>query len=224
MDGSTTGGFGPRALHFFDALEENNSREFWTAHLDEFEREVKAPMAVLLESLPQEYQSFRMFRMNRDLRFSKDKSPYKLQHSGVLGTDGIDHYLHVGADGLLVASGIYWMERDQLERYRSSVDDGRSGKALERILADLGPAVEDETMGVASLKTAPRGYSREHPRIQLLRQKGMVAHRRLTGPGLADGARVREFVLGVFTDAKPLNAWLKRHVGQTSERTEPGRS
>ncbi|HEY5821065.1 MAG TPA: DUF2461 domain-containing protein [Propionibacteriaceae bacterium] len=219
---TVAGGFGPAALHFFDALEEDNSREFWLAHVDEFEREVKAPMTALLESLPAEYQSFRMFRMNRDLRFSKDKSPYKLQHSGVLSAGGIDHYVHLDAGGLLAACGIYWMQRDQLERYRAAVDDGRRGKALMRILADLGPADPGSTMGVDALKTAPRGYPRDHPRIDLLRQKGVVAHRTLSGPELADGVRVRQFVLEVFESAKPLNAWLKRHVGPTSESNEPG--
>ena len=75
---ATTSGFSPKATRFFQDLEEDNSREFWTAHKDIYEREVKEPMAALLESLPERYQPFRLLRMNRDLRFtrpSREPSP-----------------------------------------------------------------------------------------------------------------------------------------------------
>ncbi len=221
--GSRAPGFGPPALRFFDELADDNSREFWTAQLDVFEREVKEPMAALLESLPEPYESFRVFRMNRDLRFTKDKSPYKTQHSAVLGADGIDYYVHIDAAGFLAGCGIYQMERDQLERYRTAVDDDRSGQALERILADLEGQASVSAMGAEPLKTAPRGFTTDHPRIDLLRRKGVVAHRMLTGSALAKGPTVRTFVLDLFEAADPLSRWLRLHVGEAAERTEPGR-
>jgi uncharacterized protein (TIGR02453 family) len=212
---SSAGSFSHRALEFFDGLEEDNSREYWTRQADAFDREVRAPMAALLESLPPAYQPFRIFRMNRDLRFSNDKSPYKLQHSGIHEAGGIGHYVQIGAAGLLAASGMYWMARDQLERYRAAVDDARQGAALQRLLARAGGVVSTEGMGLQSLKTAPRGYSRDHPRIDLLRRKGLAAHSVLAGGDLcdADAEATREFVLAVFDAAEPLNAWLRRHVG-----------
>lgn len=215
------GGFGPAALRFFDDLEEDNSREFWAAHLDTFEREVKVPMAALLGSLPEPYQPFRVFRMNRDLRFSKDKSPYKTQHSAVHGSGGIDYYVHLDGGGLLAGSGVYQMERDQLERYRAAVDDPRTGRSLERLLDDLGDGTE-LGMGAEPLKTAPRGFGRDHPRIDLLRRRGLVAHQVLEGPSLADATTVRAFVVGLFQAAEPLNRWLRRHVGATAEHRGPG--
>lgn len=219
----TSGGFRPAALRFFDGLEEDNSKEYWTAHVDEFEREVKAPMAALLESLPPTYQPFRVFRMNRDLRFSADKSPYKQQHGATHESGGIDHYVHIDAGGLLAATGMYWMQRDQLVRYRAAVDDTRTGRALERILDQLADADSVADMGLSPLKTAPRGYPRDHPRIDLLRRKGVVAHRTLTGPELADPEAARDFVVALFEVAKPLNAWLRKHVGAAEHRDEPGR-
>lgn len=225
----TAGGFRPAALRFFDGLEEDNSKEYWNAHVDEFEREVKAPMAALLESLPKPYQPFRVFRMNRDLRFSADKSPYKLQHGATHESGGIDHYVHLDGGGLLAATGIYWMQRDQLVRYRAAVDDTRTGRALERILDRLTDADSDSDsdsvadMGLSPLKTAPRGYARDHPRIDLLRRKGVVAHRTLTGPDLADAEAARDFVVSLFQAAQPLNAWLRKHVGAAEHRDEPGR-
>lgn len=214
------GGFGPAALRFFDELADNNSREFWTAHLEVFEREVKAPMAALLASLPEAYQPFRVFRMNRDLRFSENKSPYKTQHSGVHGSGGIDCYVHLDGGGFLAGCGIYQMERDQLERYRAAVDDARTGRALERLLDDLGAGV-DLGMGAEPLRTPPRPRPGP-PRIDLLRRRGLVAHQVLTGPPLADGRAVRDFVVQLFEVVEPLNRWLRRHVGETVEHRGPG--
>src|SRR5918992_1522715 len=134
---ATTSGFSQQATRFFQDLEDDNSREFWNAHSDIYEREVKQPMAELLESLPERYQPFRMFRMNRDLRFTKDKSPYKTQQGAISHAGGRDYYLHHDGTDLLVAAGPYLMEPDQLDRYRAAVDDDRSGQALERLHADL---------------------------------------------------------------------------------------
>ena len=217
-------GFSAKATRFFQDLEDDNSREFWRANTEVFEREVRQPMGALLEALPEKYQPFRLFRMNRDLRFTKDKSPYKTQQGAISEAGGSDYYLHLDGDGLLVAAGAYMMEPDQLERYRAAVDDGRKGKALERILADLGQRqVETEHLGVPALKTAPRGYDKDHPRIGLLRQKGVIGHRSLTGTALRDGAGVRDFVVETFIACEPLVAWLGKHVGTPAQRNEPPR-
>jgi uncharacterized protein (TIGR02453 family) len=109
-------GFRAAATRFFQDLEDDNSREFWLAHADTYEREVKQPMLALLESLPEKYQPFRLYRMNRDLRFTTDKSPYKTQQGAISGAGRGDFYLHIDGRGLLVAAGAYQMEPDQLER------------------------------------------------------------------------------------------------------------
>lgn len=217
-------GFSTRATGFFADLEDDNSREFWLAHTDLYEREVKRPMLELLETLPERYQPFRLFRMNRDLRFTRDKSPYKTAQGAISETEGSDHYLHLDSAGLLVAAGAYAMEADQLERYRAAVDDERPGRELEQILAELErQEIETEDVGVPALKTAPRGYAREHPRIHLLRQKGVVGWRTLTGPDLADGGRVRDFVVQTFAGCEPLVGWLAAHVGAPARRDMPPR-
>ena len=217
-------GFSTRATRFFADLEDDNSREFWLAHADVYEHEVKAPMTALLETLPEKYQPFRMFRMNRDLRFTRDKSPYKTAQGAISEAEGSDHYLHLDSAGLLVAAGAYAMEPDQLERYRAAVDDERRGRALERIVADLErQEVETEDVGMPALKTAPRGYARDHPRIHLLRQKGVVGWRTLSGAELADGDRVRNFVVDTFAACEPLVDWLARHVGAPARRDMPPR-
>ena len=221
---STVPGFSAKATRFFEDLEEENTREFWAANKPLYEREVLGPLNALLESLPEQYQPFRVFRMHRDLRFTKDKSPYKTQQGAMHEGEGIDHYLHIGADGLLVAAGIYQMEADQLERFRAAVDENRTGRGLDRVLAKLPSAsVELFTDGVPPLKSAPRGYPKDHPRIDLLRQKGLIAHRTLNGTGLRDHDNLRTFVVDTFEACAPLVRWLTTHVGPTSQRHEPGR-
>ena len=216
-------GFRPAAMRFFSDLEDDNSREFWLAHTELYEREVREPMLALLESLPEKYQPFRLYRMSRDLRFTTDKSPYKVQQGAISEAEGGDYYLHVDRAGLLVAAGAYQLEPDQLERFRGAVDDGRKGKALERILADLERQGVQTELGAPALKTAPRGYAKDHPRILLLRRKGLVGSRTLTGASLRDGDRVRDFVVDTFAAGEPLVAWLGKHVGAPARRNEPPR-
>ena len=128
-------GFSPAATEFFEDLEDQNTREFWLAHKDVFDREIRDPMAALLDSLPEEYQPFKVFRMNRDVRFSADKSPYKIMHGAAHGAPGGVYYLHLDASGLMVACGNYMMQSDELERYRQAVADDASGEELSEILA-----------------------------------------------------------------------------------------
>lgn len=90
-----SGGFTPKATKFFAGLEGNNSKEYWTANKGLFENEVKEPMAALVESLPERFGPFKIFRMNRDIRFSPDKSPYKTQHGAAHEADGTVYYVHL---------------------------------------------------------------------------------------------------------------------------------
>ena len=174
------GSFTPKATKFFTGLERDNSKEYWTANKGVFESEVKEPMAALVESLPEQFGPFRIFRMNRDIRFSADKSPYKTQHGAAHEVDGTVYYVHLDAHGLMAACGAYMMAPDQLERYREAVAAERTGRALQNILDDLSEHGFEVGHGVSEpLKTAPRGYPKDHPRVDLLR----VAKRRIS-PGL----------------------------------------
>jgi uncharacterized protein (TIGR02453 family) len=171
-------------------------------------------MGALVDSLPERFQPFKVFRMNRDIRFSPDKSPYKTQHGAAHEADGTVYYLHIDARGLMVACGAYMMSPDQLERYRRAVADDKVGQELEGILNDLDQRGVDVGHGMTEpLKTAPRGYPKDHPRVDLLRQKAVSAHRRLSGAPLRDGTAVREFVIETFDACGPLNDWIKSNVG-----------
>jgi uncharacterized protein (TIGR02453 family) len=214
MSDVLAGGFTAKATKFFKGLESDNSRDYWTANKAVFEQEVKEPMAALVDSLPERFQPFKVFRMNRDIRFSPDKSPYKTQHGAVHETDGTVYYVHVDARGLMVACGAYMMAPDQLERYREAVAADSTGRALEGILTDISQRGIEVGHGMGEpLKTAPRGYPKDHPRVDLLRQKAVSAHSRLAGTSLRDAAVVRQFVVDTFDACEPLNDWIRSNVG-----------
>jgi uncharacterized protein (TIGR02453 family) len=216
------GGFTAKASKFFKGLESDNSKDYWTANKAVFENEVKEPMSALVDSLPDRYQPFKVFRMNRDIRFSPDKSPYKTQHGAVHETDGTVYYLHLDARGLMAACGAYMMGPDQLERYREAVAADSTGRALEGTLGDLGQRGIEVGYGMSEpLKTAPRGYPKDHPRVDLLRQKALSAHKRLAETSLRDADVVRQFVVDTFDACEPLNDWIRSNVGPA--RTAPAR-
>jgi hypothetical protein len=122
----------------------------------------------------------------------------------------------------MAACGAYMMAPDQLERYREAVAADATGRALQGILGDLSQRGIELGHGMTEpLKTAPRGYPKDHPRVDLLRQKAVSAHRRLSGASLRDGEAVREFVVETFDACGPLNDWIKSNIG--SSRTGSGR-
>jgi uncharacterized protein (TIGR02453 family) len=216
------GSFSTKATAFFAGLERDNSKDYWTANKAVFEKEVREPMADLLDSLPERWQPFKAFRMNRDIRFSPDKSPYKTQHGAAHEIDGTVYYVHFDARGLMAACGAHMMAPDQLDRYRQAVASDATGRALQDMLQELSQLGFEVGHGMGEpLKTAPRGYPKDHPRVDLLRQKVVSAHRRLTGGSLRDAAAVRQFVVDSFDACEPMNDWIRSNIGPT--RTESGR-
>ena len=207
----------PRAaLDFYRDLERENNRPFWTAHKDVYERDVKAPFMALGELVAEEFGPLRVFRPNRDVRFSKDKAPYKTRcYAATEGDGGQAYYVEISTKGLVVASGYWMMANDQLSRYRQAVDDERAGTDLERIVADLrNQALAIEGHG---LKTAPRGYPRDHPRIELLRHKSVAAMRTFSPTGWFATPAAADRIVEVWRAAGPLNEWLAGHVGPSTE-------
>lgn len=215
-------GFPPDALEFFVELEGNNSRTWWHANKSRFDDCVRDPMRSLLDRLEPTYGTFHVFRMNRDVRFSKDKSPYKTAHAATAETEGGSlHYLQISSSGLFVGAGIYHSAKDQLARFRQAVADDRRGPALQAAVAkvceaglDVGPG------GDPPLVTAPRGMDKDHPRIELLRWKGCIALKEFGAPAWLHTARVVGEVDKTWKKAAPLVSWLDANVGP-SELASP---
>jgi uncharacterized protein (TIGR02453 family) len=215
-------GFPPEAFTFYEGLEADNSKAYWTAHRDEYETAVRAPLAALVESLGTRWGTFHTFRPHRDTRFAKDKSPYKTAQGAVGESEGgAQYYVQISAAGLMIASGYHFMAPDQLERFRAAVDAARTGAALTRAVEQL-RADGWDCASRDPLRTAPRGYPKDHARIELLRGKGLTVGRAYPPAKWMHTAKVRERVEAAWTAAAPVNRWLERHVGpSTAPPPEP---
>jgi len=206
------GGFGKGAIAFYEDLAANNTREWWHANKGRYEAEVRRPMEELLQDVADEFGEAKLFRPNRDTRFSKDKAPYKTNIAAVIYQEGGGSvYVSLAAEGLHVGGGAYHLERPQLARLREAIDDDRTGKQLERITADLRKAKADLTAH-DSVKTAPRGYAPDHPRIELLRLGGLAAMFAHRPAAWLHTAKAKQKVVDGWHQLQPLNDWLARHV------------
>jgi uncharacterized protein (TIGR02453 family) len=204
-------GWPEEALDFFDGLTADNSKTYWQAHKRVYEASVLAPMTELLDELAPEHGEFKIFRPYRDIRFSKDKSPYKTEIAAVIG----DGYVRLAADGLGVGSGMHMMDSEQLDRYRKAVDSDPSGPQLEELIAGI-RARGIEVQGHDLLKSAPKGYQSDHPRIELLRCKGLIAWLEWPVEPWLGTPDAKERVHQFLTDTRPLNVWLSQHVGRSA--------
>lgn len=200
------------ALGFYDGLEADNTKAYWTAHLPVYQSHVLGPMTDLLDELAPVYGETKIFRPYRDIRFSKDKSPYKTAIAATIG----DGYVQLSARGLAAGSGIYEMASDQLERYRQAVADDKSGAELERLVAAVRKQ-DIDVHGTDTLKKAPRGYPADHPRIGLLRYKGLMAWKEWPVEPWLGTAGAKDRVAAFLTAAQPLCDWLNTSVGPSAE-------
>jgi len=204
-------GWPVEAIEFFEGLEDDNSRAYWQAHKSVYIECVKGPMEALLAELEDDFGPGRVFRPNRDVRFSTDKSPYKLNCAAQL-TGG---YVSISADEMFAGSGLYMPMADQLKRLRAAIDADRTGRELEGIVAALRKAKYD--VGAHdTLKTAPRGYAKDHPRIALLQMKGVVMSKAWPVGGWLGTKKAKDRVVTTLRAARPLNRWIEEHVRAAS--------
>jgi uncharacterized protein (DUF2461 family) len=198
-------------------LAADNTPEFWAAHRERYAAAVRAPLLALAAALGDEFGALRIFRPRRDRRFRPDAEPYRTDAGGLLPTAGGTPLAVVLAPGgLTVQAGPLVFDRGQLRRYRAAVD-GAPGAELERVLdrlrAEPGLVARDHR----PLVGAPRGYPRTHPRIALLRRRGLQVERTWPpGPWLGTTEPL-ERVRAAWRAAAPLARWLDTHVGPPAE-------
>ena len=204
-------GWPVEAVEFFERLEDDNTKAFWTEHKGVYDESVKAPMEELLTDLEKHCGAGKIFRPYRDVRFSNDKTPYKTNIAATMEKGG---YVSLSADAFSVGTGYYMMAKDQLATFRSAIDEDKTGRQLERVIAKLTDAGVEVTSH-DSVKTAPRGYPKDHPRIELLRMKGCIAWREWDIGAWLDTAEPKDRVLDFLGAAKPLVTWLDTNVGPT---------
>jgi uncharacterized protein (TIGR02453 family) len=207
MPGQFTG-FPAEAITFFKQLARHNNREWFQAHKDVYERACREPMKALVADLGPGLGATRITRINRDIRFSNDRSPYRTYiAAGVRG-----NYISLSAEGLYVGTGMYKPEPAALQRLRAAIDNDASGRALHKIVTSLrrqGYAVDTHD----TVASAPRGYSADHPRIDLLRMKDIFAGKTFAAQPWLSTPKAIDRIRRVMTDIKPLADWLRQHVG-----------
>ncbi|MDQ4503987.1 DUF2461 domain-containing protein [Sinomonas sp. ASV322] len=204
-------GFPAEGPAFYAELEENNTREWWLEHKDVYDTAIREPMLALLDALSGEFGEGKAFRPNRDVRFSKDKSPYKTSQGGFAATDeGTGYYLHLDATGLMVGGGCHTSMPGQVAKFRAAVAAPASGEELVGIvgaLSDAGFAIEGER-----LKTVPREFGADHPRAELLKHKSLTAGKVLGSPEWLGTPEALDRIRGYWSELRPLVEWLSVHV------------
>ena len=200
-------GWPVEAVEFYEGLQADNSKVYWQRHREVYQTCVRAPMEQLLAELADEFGPAKLFRPYRDVRFSADKTPYKTNCAAQLGLG----YVSLAADGLSVGGGIYLPDAATLRRYRAAVDTPKSGVELAAIVAGLREA-GFEIVAHDAVKTAPKGFSASHPRIELLRLKGIATMKEWPAGAWLGTAGAKDRVVTGLRTAGPLIAWLKRYV------------
>jgi uncharacterized protein (TIGR02453 family) len=198
-------GFPREAFTFWKGLEKNNNRDWFQAHKATYEQSVRQPMQAMIEELTPRYGPGKLSRINKDMRFAKEK-PYKNYLATGLG----GCYISFSKQGLWVGTGMYKPEAAALRQLREAIADDTSGKELTKLMTSLGrKGFKVDTH--ARLETPPRGVDPTHPRIELLKMKDIFAGK-LFEPAAASSPKVLDGVVRAITDVEPFAAWLKQHV------------
>ncbi|GAC1365292.1 MAG: DUF2461 domain-containing protein [Actinomycetota bacterium] len=204
-------GWPQEALEFFEELEADNSKAYWQRHRATYQTAVLAPMEALLDDLRPEWGATKIMRPYRDVRFSTDKSPYKTYIAAMLGPG----YVQLSAKAFGAAAGLWEVAPDQLGRYRQAVDNPQSGARLSQIAAGMRAAGIDMTAH-ERLKTAPKGYAKDHPRIEFLRLKGLAAWQEWPAGAWLGTPEPAHKVVSFLKEATPMCEWLDEHVGPST--------
>ncbi|TFV54484.1 DUF2461 domain-containing protein [Geodermatophilus sp. DF01-2] len=217
-------GFPDEGLVFYEGLEADNSKTYWTRHRATYDSAVRAPMQALLAELEPKVGTAKLFRPYRDVRFSHDKTPYKTHQGAVLHPDGRGAgawYVQVSAGGLMVAGGCWRLESDQVARYRRAVADDVQGPRLQTEvdrLAAAGWSIDGDR-----LVRLPSGFGADSPRGDLLRHRSLHATRRWEPADWLHDRRALEEVRTSWHDLTALNAWFADNVGATTKESRARR-
>jgi uncharacterized protein (TIGR02453 family) len=206
-------GFPAEAFAFYEGLEADNSKSYWAEHKAVFDSCVAAPMQDLVDELEPTFGAAKMFRPYRDVRFSKDKSPYKTRQYAVvhLGSAGIAGlYVGIDADGLHLGGGLYQASTEQARRMRAGIAEDRTGRELRQILDPL-EAQGFELVG-EQLKRVPKPWDDTHPRADLLRYKTLTAHVHHPPDPWLHTRKAKDEVVTRWKALGPLNAWMGAHA------------
>jgi uncharacterized protein (TIGR02453 family) len=204
-------GFPVAALDFYDDLEVDNTKSFWEAHKHVYTESVLAPFKALTAALEPEFGTAKIFRPYRDVRFAKDKTPYKTHQGAFVGVaEATGYYLELSPRGVRLGGGFYHAPSDRLAAFRAAIVHDRFGPELERLLAEVEKDGFD--VGGDTLKTTPRGFDADHPRIGLLRHKSLTVGRSLGFEPVIHTAELADVVRDDWRSMRPLVEWCRERL------------
>lgn len=241
--------FQPESLRFLRGLAKHNDRAWFEARREVYERALKAPMLALVEEINGALEGFApehvrpphkcMMRIYRDIRFSKDKRPYKTHGSawwsrrGMEKTSGGGFYLQVGAEEILVAAGVYMPEPEQLLAVRRWMAEHHA--AYRKLLSTASraprktatrlPGANPALSGIeaAALTRMPKGFAADHPAGALLRARNWGLHAVMPAETALE-PRFGALVTGLFRRANPIVSVLNEAVlGDTGAKPPSAR-
>jgi uncharacterized protein (TIGR02453 family) len=224
-------GFPKECVTFYTELQKNNTKTWFNEHKREYEQFVMAPacdfvgeMGNALKTLapsivadPRVNKS--IFRPYRDIRFSKDKTPYKT-HLGIFFWEGhlakMDcpgFYFHLEPPMVMLGVGNHCFSKHILELYRDSVVDPKFGKALAKAVQKV-QSKGDYEIGEKQYKKVPRGYDKNHENADLLLMGGLTAAFSTQIPEALHSKDFIHYALEKFKDMSPIHTWLLEMIGR----------
>ena len=217
-------GFPTGTAKFLRALKKNNDREWLKANRAAYDDDLIAPAREFVEAMGPKLRKLSkgiqydakigksVMRMNRDTRFSKDKTPYKT-HLDLWFWEGAQKgwahsgfYFRFEPPKLMLGTGIHSFDKPMLAAYRDAVANAKRGKALERALAKVREA--GANLQAPHYKKVPRGYDPEHPRAELLKHNGLTAGLESKAPPEMKSAAFVDWCLGRWKLLLPVHRWL----------------
>jgi uncharacterized protein (TIGR02453 family) len=227
-------GFSPQCVQFWSDLTRNNNKAWFEEHKPDYDKYVLDPsrefvialgerLRVLVPDIHAEPKVNKsLFRIYRDIRFSKDKTPYKT-HMAIWFWEGnarrmqcSGFYFQIEPPELLLGTGIYCFPKPLLDQYRDSVADPKLGAALTKAMKTVA-SKGDYTLGLQHYKRVPRGYDKDSPRADLLLYNGLFMRIVMPIPQEFFEPGIVDFCLKHFANMLPLHQWLNELVQRTAQ-------
>jgi uncharacterized protein (TIGR02453 family) len=220
-------GFGDATFRFMRDLGRNNDKAWFQAHRSAYEDDLLEPSMAFIEAIGPLLARFSpgvraepkiggsMMRINRDIRFSKDRRPYKdhLDMTFKVGPAKTSpgYWFRLTPSELILGAGMHMLDKPELERYRKAVDANRSGGELAKVVTKVERAGYD--LGGEHYKRVPAGFIPDHPREALLRHAGVYVGTEMKVPAEARTAKFPSFCAAHYKKMAPLMDWLSANVG-----------
>ena len=212
----------PKTFAFLKALKKNNNRDWFNDHKSEYEN-AKDNVLGFIQELVVAFSTFDsslrgleakdcLFRIYRDTRFSKDKTPYKTNlgasiNAGGKKSMGPGYYVHLEPGGSFIAGGIWMPPADEVKKIRQEID--YNGKDLKKVLTK--PSFKKAFGGLSrehALKTAPKGYPKDHPDIELLKLNSFIVWKNVSDKDILEPKSIKTLTT-LGKEMKPLMDFLK---------------